>query len=214
MTWLNWSLKLHFGLRTIPHLILTHNTQVLVQLMLISFVWLYMFKCDVYAQLLADQIQKDFWVFYMFLKAILYFRAISFCSKWIFVSFFKNLFRGIFTRSSWLRASREKSLRETKNLKIHIESFATVLRLFLNQKLLVKVFVLQWCFSWVISWLSNPRKTHVFSFIGLMWQIFKTLSISLSLPHLNRSQPKSVFHSNPIFFKLNLYSINSEVCFS
>ena len=27
MTWLNWSLKLHSGLRTIPHLILTHNTQ-------------------------------------------------------------------------------------------------------------------------------------------------------------------------------------------
>ena len=30
-------------------LILTHNTQVLVQLMLISFVWLYMIECDVYA---------------------------------------------------------------------------------------------------------------------------------------------------------------------
>ena len=27
MTWLNWSLKFHSGLRTIPHLILTHNTQ-------------------------------------------------------------------------------------------------------------------------------------------------------------------------------------------
>ena len=37
--------------------------------------WLYMFKCDVYAQVLADQTQKDFWVFYMFLKVILYFRV-------------------------------------------------------------------------------------------------------------------------------------------
>ena len=27
MTWLNWSLKLHSGPRTIPYLILTHNTQ-------------------------------------------------------------------------------------------------------------------------------------------------------------------------------------------
>ena len=27
MTWLNWSLKLHSKLRTIPHLIHTHNTQ-------------------------------------------------------------------------------------------------------------------------------------------------------------------------------------------
>ena len=84
----------------------------LVQLMLISFVWLYMFKCDVYAQLLADQTQKDFWVFYMFLKVILYFHALSFYSKCIFVLFFKNLFRGIFARSLQLIPSREKIFRE------------------------------------------------------------------------------------------------------
>ena len=84
----------------------------LLQLMFISFVWLYMFKCDVYAQLLADQTEKDFWVFYMFLKMILYFHALSFCSKCIFVLLLKNLFRGIFARSSRLRASSEKSLRE------------------------------------------------------------------------------------------------------
>ena len=88
----------------------------LVQLMLISFVWLYMFKCDVYTQLLSDQTQNDFWVFYMFLKVILYFRAFSFCSKCIFVLFLKILFKGIFTRSSRLRASHESSLRESKNL--------------------------------------------------------------------------------------------------
>ena len=112
MTWLNWSLKLHFGLRTIPHLILTHNTQVFAQLMLLSFVWLYMIKCDMYAQLLADQTQKDFWVFYMFLKVILYFCALSFCSKCIFVLFFKNLFRGLFARNSRLSTSRKKRLRQ------------------------------------------------------------------------------------------------------
>ena len=112
MSWLNWSLKLHSSLRTIPHLILTHNTQDFVQLMLISFVWLYMFKCDVYAQLLVNQTQKYFWVFYMFLKVILYFHAFSFCSKCIFVFFFKNWFRGFFARSSRLRASRKMCLRE------------------------------------------------------------------------------------------------------
>ena len=115
MTWLNWSLKLHSGLRTIPHLILTNNTQDFVQIMLISFVWLYMFKCDVYAQLLVDQTQKKFWVFYLFLKVILYFRAFSFCSKCIFVFFSKNWFRGSFARISRLRASCEKCLREIKN---------------------------------------------------------------------------------------------------
>ena len=126
MTWLNWSLKLHSSLRTIPHLILTHNTQDFVQIMLISFVWLYMFKCDVYAQLLVDQTQKDFSVFYLFLKVILYFRVFSFCSKCIFVFFFKNWFRGSFARSSRLRASPEKCLREIKFFQLHKESLATI----------------------------------------------------------------------------------------
>ena len=62
-----------------------------VQQMLISFVWLYMIKCDVYVQLLVNQTQKDFSVFYMFLKVFLCFRALSFCSKCIFVLLFKKL---------------------------------------------------------------------------------------------------------------------------
>ena len=114
MTWLNWSLKFYSGLRTIPHLILTHNTLDFVQIMIISFVWLYMFKCDVYAHVLAEQTQKYFWVFYMFLKVILYFHTFSFCSKCIFVFFFKNWFKGCFARSSRLRASHEMCLRENK----------------------------------------------------------------------------------------------------
>ena len=130
MTWLNWSLKLHFGLRTIPHLILTQTLETSIQLMLISFVWLYMFKCDVYAQVLVDQTQKYFWVFYMFLKVILYFRAFSFCSKCIFVFFFKNWFRGCFARSLWLRASCEMCLREIKKSHFHTESLATASRVF------------------------------------------------------------------------------------
>ena len=48
----------------------------------------------------------------MFLKVILYFRAFSCFSKYIVVFFFKNMFRGCFARSSRLRASREKCLRE------------------------------------------------------------------------------------------------------
>ena len=56
--------------------------------------------------------KKIFWVFYMFLKVILYFHDFSFCSRCIFVFFFKNWFRGLFTRSSRLRASHEMCLRE------------------------------------------------------------------------------------------------------
>ena len=44
MPWLNWSLKLHIRLRTISLLISTHNTQVYVQWMSYSFVWLYLLK--------------------------------------------------------------------------------------------------------------------------------------------------------------------------
>ena len=130
MTWLNWSLKFHSGLWIIPHLILTHNTQDFVQIMPITFVWLYMFKCDVYAHVLADQTQKDFWVSYLFLKVILYFRVFSFCSKCNFVFFFKNWFRGHITRSSWLRASCEMCLREIKRSHFHTESQATASRVF------------------------------------------------------------------------------------
>ena len=130
MTWLNWSLKFHSGLWTIPHLILTHNTQDFVQIMLISFVWLYMFKCDVYAQIFADQTQKEFWVFYIFLKVILYFCDFSFCSKCIFVFFFKNWFRGLFARSSRLRASHEMCLREIKKSQFYTQSPATTSRVF------------------------------------------------------------------------------------
>ena len=88
------------------------HTRLWFQWMLISFVWLYMFKWDVYTQILVDQTQKVFWVFYLFLKVILYFRVLCFCSKCIFVFFFKNWFRGCLARSSQLRASREKGLRE------------------------------------------------------------------------------------------------------
>ena len=130
MSWLNWSLKLHSSLWTIPHLILTHNTQDFVQTMLISFMWLYMFKCDVYAQVLADQTQKDFWVFYMFFKVILYLCAFSFCSKFIFVFFFKNSFKSCFVRSSRLRASRKMCLREIKKSHFHIECLAISSRVF------------------------------------------------------------------------------------
>ena len=90
LDWIDhWSFTLVYGLFHIWYSPTTHKTS--IQLMLISFVWLYMFKCDVYAQVLANQTQKDFWVFFMFLKVILFSCAFSFCSKCIFVFFFKKL---------------------------------------------------------------------------------------------------------------------------
>ena len=194
-----------------------------------------MFKYDVYAQLLADQIQKDFWVFYMFLKVILYFHALSFCLKCIFALFFKKLvqrhfreklatksfprkefkenlkisfsykeYRDCLATISWPSTSREIIFRQKlEKHKFHTKAIATVSRLFRNcfaTKASRKASGLQWCFLQLILRLSNLRKTRVFSFIRLMWQCFKH-SISLALPFLNLSQPKTDFLSKPHHFQ-------------
>ena len=88
--------------------------------------------------ILANQTQKYFWVFYMFLKVILYFHVSSFCSTCILVFFIKNWFRGCFARSSRLRASRKMCLREIKS---HTETLATASRVFRDWPLLAKWFL-------------------------------------------------------------------------
>ena len=60
MPWLNWSLKLHIRLRTISLLISTHNTQVYVQWMPYSFVWLYLIKCVFTCSIFVDSNTKIF----------------------------------------------------------------------------------------------------------------------------------------------------------
>ena len=81
-------------------------------------------------------------MFYLFLKVILYFRAFSFFffSKCIFVFFFKNRFRGCFVRSSRLRASCEKCLREinffNSSHKNFCDCLATISRLTASHKML------------------------------------------------------------------------------
>ena len=60
MFWLNWSLKLHIRLRTISLLISTHNTQVYVQWMSYSFVWLYLIKCVFTCLIFVDSNTKRF----------------------------------------------------------------------------------------------------------------------------------------------------------
>ena len=69
----------------------TRRTRLLFNECLFSFVWLYMIKCDVYTQLLVDQTQFFFWLFYMFLKVFLCFCVLSFCSNYIFHVFQQKL---------------------------------------------------------------------------------------------------------------------------
>ena len=60
MPWLNWSLKFHIKLRTISLLISTHNTQVYVQWMSYSFMWLYLIKCVFTCSIFVNSNTKRF----------------------------------------------------------------------------------------------------------------------------------------------------------
>ena len=108
MTWLNRLLKLNSGLRTIPHLVLTHNTQDFdsINAYLICVIVHVQMWCV--CSITCWSNPKRFLSFYMFLKVILYFRIFSFCSKCIFVFFTKNWFRGSFAKSFRLREETEK----------------------------------------------------------------------------------------------------------
>ena len=122
MTWLNWSLKLHFGLRTIPHLILTHNTQDFdsINAYLICVIVHVQMWC-VCSSTCWSNPKRFLSVLYVF-ESDFILSLFSFCSKCIVVFFFKNWFRGLFARSSRLRASREMCLREISKSHFHTES--------------------------------------------------------------------------------------------
>ena len=60
MPWLNWSLKFHIRLRTISLMISTHNTEVYIQWMSYSFVWLYLLKCVFTCSIFVDSNTKRF----------------------------------------------------------------------------------------------------------------------------------------------------------
>ena len=70
--------------------------------MLIPFVWLYVFKCDVYTQLLVDQTQKDFlkYFLYVFLKSFYTFVFLEFLFKMSISCFYQKNLSESFSRVS------------------------------------------------------------------------------------------------------------------
>ena len=109
-TWLNWSLKFHSRLRTIPHLIYTHYTQDFCS-MNAYFICVIVHVQMWCVYLIACRSNPNFfWVFYMFFKVFLCFRVLSFVQIEFFMFFIKNSFKGIFARSSWVSSSRENGL--------------------------------------------------------------------------------------------------------
>ena len=176
MTWLNCSLKLHSGLRTNPHLTLTHNTQVFDSMNA------YLICVIVHVQMWCV-CSNTWWsnpkiflsVLFVFESDFILLCFEFFCLKCIFVFFFKNRFRGCFVRSSRLRASREKCLREINFLTVHTETFATVLRLIASREML---FGQNWIFPnsdrsyrsciATVSWLTASRESFFASEVSFM----------------------------------------------
>ena len=74
MHWLNWSLKLHFRLRTVSSLVPTHITHVYVQWMPYSFVWLYLFNCVSPTQFLLIKHKNIFECFSCFWKVFWFYK--------------------------------------------------------------------------------------------------------------------------------------------
>ena len=126
MTWLNWLLKLHFGLRTISHLILTHNIQdfdstnaYLICVIIHVQMWC---VCSITCWSNPKRFLSVLYVF----ESDFILSCLLFLIKMFFVFFFKNWFRGRFARNSWLKASCEMCLREITKSHFHTESLATV----------------------------------------------------------------------------------------
>ena len=88
MTWLNWSLKLHSRLRTIPHLVHTHNTQVWCS-MNIYFICMivHVQMWCVCAQSYMDQTKKIFDRFICIWKCFSSLFVFKFCTYFVFQCF-------------------------------------------------------------------------------------------------------------------------------
>ena len=113
MTWLNWSLKFHPGLRTIPRLILKHNTQDFCSMNAYFFcVIVHVQMWCVYSIACRLNPKKNLSILYVF-KSVFTLLCFEFLVQIAFFMFFiKNSFRGIFVRSSWLSSSSENGLRQ------------------------------------------------------------------------------------------------------
>ena len=140
MTWLNWSLKFHSGLRTISHLILTHNTQDFdsMNAYLICVIVHVQMWCVCLSTWWSNP-KRFLNVF--FLKGFYTFVFLVFVQNAFLCFFFKNWFRGCFARSSLLRASCEMWLREIRSHIFHTETLATSSWVFCDYPLLTKWFL-------------------------------------------------------------------------
>ena len=124
MTWLNWSLKLHCRLRTFPHLICTHNTQVYCSMnaYFICVIVRVQIWC-VYSIACRSNPKRIFEYFICFWKCFYAFVFWVFVHISYFMFFIKNSFRGIFARNSRVSSSRENKIGKNENNKFLDRNF-------------------------------------------------------------------------------------------
>ena len=116
MTWLNWSLKLHFRLWTISHLILTHNTQDFCSMnaCFICVIVHYQMWC-IYSNACRSNPKIFLSILYVFESVFMHLCFWVFAKITFLMFFIKNFFIGIFARSSQLSSSCENGLRQNSD---------------------------------------------------------------------------------------------------
>ena len=177
----------------------------------------------------------------MFLKVILYFHVFSFCSKCIFVFFFKRLVQRQFREKLVTQSFPRKVLKGNKIISTsHRKSrycLVSISRLNpfgemvlgKNQKIFNFIQRLlrlsrdyfatksfsrkRQCISRLILRLPNLQKTRVFNFYVVDVTFFQNHFISLVLPLSKPFQPKIIFLSNPIIFMQKSLQNHFKVCF-
>ena len=128
MPWLNWSLKFHIRLRIISLMISTHNTQVYVQWMLYSFVWLYLLKCVFTCAIFVDSNTKIFLsvlgVFgkYFVFTKIEKFQKSSIALFWRLVHEWRVQSRGV--HKDFCGSARDSLVGRPSSLEKHLENFS------------------------------------------------------------------------------------------
>ena len=115
MTWLNWSSKLHSRLRTIPHLILTHNTQVFCSMNAYFICVIVRVQMWCSCSIACQSNQKIFLSILYVFESVFMLSCFEFCSNCIFHDFHQKLLQRHFHKKlttklflqKWVKAKYE-----------------------------------------------------------------------------------------------------------
>ena len=130
MTWLNWSLKLHSRLRTIPHLILTNNTQDFCSTNAYFICVIVHDKMWCVSSIACRSNPKKFLSILYVFESVFILSCFKFLFKMHFVVVLQKLLQRHFREKLATKLFQRKEVKaKTWKHKIQIETFVTVLRL-------------------------------------------------------------------------------------